>query len=132
MAKTTKTLSFAENWNIKWVIMGNYIKYANPQQIQAVQAVQPAQLAQPIQPIQPVQPISIDVKALAKEISKFISKDGNSDTSDFDNKGSLENLADGMTVQRGNKKSNFDDLGEVKTIVKNNVQSTLDLLEGLD
>jgi len=90
--------------------------------------------------------ISIDMDVLASKISRELSKDLSkvianlSVTSvsdkqdDFDNKNSLSSLANTMTVQRGNKSSNFDNLGEVKISTKDQgkIDSTLDLLKGLD
>lgn len=52
----------------------------------------------------------------------------------FDNSRTLEQLAENMLVQRGNKDSNFKGLGNTKTTEKDQkeVDKTIDLLSGLD
>lgn len=52
----------------------------------------------------------------------------------FDDKGTMEQLASSMIVQRGKKESNFKDLGNVSTTQKDliDVNKTIDLLSGLD
>jgi len=52
----------------------------------------------------------------------------------FDSSESLSRLADAMVVQRGNNQSNFEDLGIVKTTMKDgkDVSRTIDILAGLD
>jgi hypothetical protein len=58
----------------------------------------------------------------------------NDSKKDFDETSSMSQLADSMVVQRGNKSSNFDDLGGVKKTKKDESQTinTIDLLSGLD
>lgn len=52
----------------------------------------------------------------------------------FDSSESLSRLADAMVVQRSNNRSNFEDLGTVKTTKKDSqdVSQTIDILAGLD
>ena len=52
----------------------------------------------------------------------------------FDSSESLSRLADAMVVQRSNNQSNFEDLGTVKTTMKDgkDVSRTIDILAGLD
>ena len=47
---------------------------------------------------------------------------------------SLAQIADSMTVQRGEKDSNFEDLGNIKTTKKNakDLKNTIDLLSNMD
>lgn len=53
---------------------------------------------------------------------------------DFNSEMAMEKLADAMIVQRGNNKSNFDNLGDVKEIKKDKseVDKTINLLSKLD
>jgi len=52
---------------------------------------------------------------------------------DFDETKTMERLAEGMTIQKGDKESNFDDLGNVKESEKReDVQNRIDLLSDLD
>jgi len=53
---------------------------------------------------------------------------------DFDDSSALNQLAESMTVQRGDQSSNFDDLGGVKETKKDNNQTnnTIDLLADLE
>lgn len=53
---------------------------------------------------------------------------------DFDTSDSLKELAQSMIVQRGDKSSNFEDLGKVKENDSDNedVNRRIDLLKGLD
>lgn len=83
---------------------------------------------------------NIDVNSISDAIIKAIgNRIGNSNPinqskDDFDNSASLERLAQAMVIQRDNKESNFDNLGETK-ISKKDVQdtnNTIDLLRGLD
>jgi hypothetical protein len=52
----------------------------------------------------------------------------------FDATSSMNQLANSMTIQRGNKESNFEDLGGVKETKKDNDQTnnTIDLLADLE
>ena len=52
----------------------------------------------------------------------------------FDASVSLERLAESMIVQRGNKSSNFNDLGKIRETDKDNAETdkTIDLLKGLE
>ena len=51
----------------------------------------------------------------------------------FNDAASMEKLVDSMTVQRGSKVSNFDDLGQTKTTEADpEVDKTIDLLKDLD
>lgn len=52
----------------------------------------------------------------------------------FDSTKSLERLAESMIVQRGNNQSNFDSIGDVKLVKKDEaeVKNTIDLLKDLD
>ena len=52
----------------------------------------------------------------------------------FDNKETLEQLANAMIVQRGNNEANFENLGGVKETKKDKQEtdSTIDLLKNLD
>tara|TARA_R110000824_G_scaffold148242_3_gene317894 strand:+ start:71998 stop:72384 length:387 start_codon:yes stop_codon:yes gene_type:complete len=53
---------------------------------------------------------------------------------EFDDSRTLEKLADNMIVQRGDKETNFKELGNVETTEKDQkeVNKTIDLLRGLD
>jgi hypothetical protein len=53
---------------------------------------------------------------------------------DFDDSNSLKKLADAMTVQRNEKKSNIKDIGNVEYSEKDKdkLEKTRDLLKGLD
>ena len=58
---------------------------------------------------------------------------GSVDMDDFDDSRSLEKIAEAMTVQRGEKGSNFEDLGNVaETEKRADTDKTIDLLSGLD
>jgi hypothetical protein len=50
----------------------------------------------------------------------------------FDNQRSMEELAKTMIVQRGEKQSNFDDLGGVERHKKTDSDDTIDFLSNLD
>ncbi len=95
--------------------------------------------------------INVDHQQIADAVSQSLSKMvenslkntninvyNNSVTKDnsdnFDASKSLERLAESMTVQRGNNSSNFDDIGEVKLVQKDEkeVQNTIDLLRDLE
>jgi len=67
-----------------------------------------------------------------QSILNAINPDGTTD--EFDNSKTMEKIADNMTVQRGKKESNFDNLGnEHQTkIDKKEVEKTIDLLSNLD
>ncbi len=107
----------------------------------------PATSAAPVQQIN----VNVDHQQIADAVSQSLSKMvenslkntstnlyNNSATKEgndnFDTSRSLERLAESMTVQRGNNTSNFDDIGEVKIVKKDEkeVQSTIDLLKDLD
>ena len=85
---------------------------------------------------------NIDINELAKALADKMGATGNLRRTNsgeefvdtFDNEKSLESLAKSMTVQRGDNKSNFDDLGGIKETKKDKkqVDSTIDLLKGLD
>lgn len=53
---------------------------------------------------------------------------------DFNDSESLSKLADAMIVQRGNSRSNFEDLGSIKTTKRegDGVNKTIDILSDLD
>jgi hypothetical protein len=86
----------------------------------------------------------VDVGAIAKAVAEALGKmpgrgyaqsnDGSEYEDDFSNSGSMEKLADSMTVQRGDSEANFEDLGGVKETKKDvkEVDKTIDLLKGLD
>lgn len=89
----------------------------------------------------------VDVDAIANAVVKAIgdkmpavmhgggtSGSGARVADDFDNSKTLERLADNMIVQGGDSESNFNDLGKVKINKKDkkDVQSTIDLLSGID
>jgi hypothetical protein len=82
----------------------------------------------------------MDIDALAQAVAKAIGKvtirggtvEEFADT--FDDKKSMEALADSMVVQRGKRESNFEDLGGIKETKKNQkeVDKTIDILSNLD
>ena len=59
---------------------------------------------------------------------------GNTEADIVSNQKSLEQIAESMTVQRGDKDSNFDDLGNVKKTKKDDkdLQNTIDILSDID
>ena len=91
---------------------------------------------------------NVDLEALANLIANKVSqgidlpknsgiiyRDSSTNEEDsFDDTTSMDQLAKTMTVQRGNKSSNFDDLGGVKETKKDNDQTnnTIDLLTDLE
>ena len=103
---------------------------------------------QPELPRNDSQSNSIDLDALADLIANKVSKgiempqnNGiiHSDTSQdkkyaFDDSNSMDALAKTMVVQRGDKSSNFEDLGGVNKTKKDNNQTnnTIDLLSDLE
>lgn len=83
-----------------------------------------------------------DMAEMAKEMAKEVAGNikitgggaggvGGISTDTFDNKASLEKLADAMIMQNGKETSNFEELGDVKK-TKKDVDSTIDLLSDLD
>jgi len=86
----------------------------------------------------------VDINAIAKAVAEAIGKmpgrnvyrsdTGDEIEDDFSDEGSLDKLADSMTVQRGKSDANFDDLGGTKENKKDakEVDKTIDLLKGLD
>ena len=80
------------------------------------------------------------INALAEAIAKRIPsiRGGNSEiTDDFDNKKSLEKLAEAMVIQREENESNFEDLGKIKETKKDKgqierIDKTIDLLKDID
>ena len=86
-------------------------------------------------------PQQIDIEALASALAQkmpsnmtFISGAPGQIVDDFDNELSMEKLADSMSVQRGENKSNFEDLGKTKKTKKDSkdVDNTIDLLKNLN
>ena len=85
---------------------------------------------------------NIDVNSLAEQLAKLLSLKGlgglaGQNESDFSDVSSLEKLAKSMILQRGDKTSNFDGLGEVKIGKQTkedqkDVQDTIDLLNKLE
>ena len=69
---------------------------------------------------------------MPKSKAVFYGKDG--DIDDFDDAQSLDKLAESMLVERGEKESNFEDLGHVKKTQKDkkDVDKTIDILKNLD
>jgi len=103
--------------------------------------------SQPELPEQILQENKIDLEALANLIANKVSKgielpknsgiiykDSSFREDDFNDTSSLDHLAKTMVIQRGEKSSNFDDLGGVKETTKDNKQTnnTIDLLSGLE
>ena len=88
----------------------------------------------------------IDIEKLAEAIAKKLpgiknesnksNKENNikEENDGFDNKNTLERLADSMVVQRDKNESNFKDLGKTKETKKDKdeVDKTIDLLKDLD
>ena len=82
----------------------------------------------------------VNVKLLAEQLAKLLSLQGLQGTSGsfiqdgFNDENSLSKLADSMVVQRGDKKANFDQLGDVKTTKVNEeeTQNKIDLLSDLE
>jgi len=86
----------------------------------------------------------VDVNAIAAAVAKALGNMGVSGTrrintgeelqDTFTNSAAMEKIADAMIVQRGEKESNFKDLGGVKETKKDKkeVDKTIDLLKGLD
>lgn len=94
---------------------------------------------------QPNPPIDINalISAITQAIQAIPSKqtivnaNGMESIEDFDNSKTMEQLANSMTVQRGKKESNFENLGNehhTKTSKKEKkeVQNTIDLLSNLN
>lgn len=86
---------------------------------------------------------AFDIGTLAEAVAKAISLKLPSyqNTSDakyiedsFDESNTMNKLADQMIVDRGGNKSNFENLGNIKTTKKDqkDVDNTIDLLSGLD
>jgi len=90
---------------------------------------------------------NVDLEALANLIANKVSqgidlpknsgiiyKDSSKEEDEFDDTSSMDQLAKTMTIQRGDKSSNFDDLGGVKETKKDNDQTnnTIDLLTDLE
>jgi hypothetical protein len=75
----------------------------------------------------------IDLPQQSGIIYKSFSPDGKAEDA-FDDTSSMDALAKSMTVQRGDKSSNFEDLGGVKETKKDNNQTnnTIDLLSDLE
>jgi len=90
---------------------------------------------------QPNPPIDINVliSAITQAIQAIPSKQtivnaNGTEIEDFDNSKTMEQLANSMTVQRGKKESNFENLGNehhTKTN-KTDVEKTIDLLSNLN
>lgn len=88
----------------------------------------------------------VDINAIANAVVAALEKKmpqgrmaGRSNTNEeireeYDDKKSLESMADAMIVQRGKNEANFGDLGVVKKTKKNIKQTneTIDLLKDLD
>jgi len=66
--------------------------------------------------------------------SCIINRDSSAENEEFDDTNSMDQLAQSMVVQRGNKSSNFDGLGGVKETKKDKKQTdnTIDLLSDLE
>ena len=79
------------------------------------------------------QAVIASLPAQVATINGIIAVDGKSKF-EFDNSSTLEKLADTMTIQRGDKETNFEELGNVETNEKDQkeVNKTIDLLSGLD
>ena len=89
----------------------------------------------------------IDVKALANAVAQtilsqlpknqgqtFIMSNNGEVKDTFNDKSSLERLAESMIIQRGNNVSNFNELGNIQETQKNQSETdkTIDLLKGLE
>lgn len=86
---------------------------------------------------------AFDIGTLAEAVAKAISlklpsyqegSDAKSMGDSFDESNTMNRLADQMIVERGGNKSNFENLGNIKTTKKDqkDVDNTIDLLSGLD
>jgi hypothetical protein len=78
----------------------------------------------------------LDVKQLAEELSKYMKKEEEKKVEarlQDDNEKVMSKLSERMIVQRGNKESNFNDLGNMEEITKRteDVDKTIDLLKNL-
>lgn len=85
----------------------------------------------------------LDVDALASAVAKalgtlptqrIVAGTGGEIVDTFSDERSLESIAKAMLVQRGNKDSNFEDLGKVQETKKDvkDTDAVIDLLKGLD
>jgi hypothetical protein len=112
--------------------MPNYIQRPNP----------PTKIIEKAAVVQESKPELIDINSLANAIAQAVNIRlsqgeiiGKIDTEkDFDTSNTLGRLADQMIVQRGNSKSNFDNLGNIQETKKDqkDVNDTIDLLSKLD
>jgi hypothetical protein len=90
--------------------------------------------------------IPLDIGALANAVAQAIGKnmpkntqiihtygDG-ADIDTFDNSGTMDKLAEQMLIERGDSKSNFYDLGNIKETKRDqkDVDDTIDLLSNLN
>lgn len=74
------------------------------------------------------------IRAIGDKRDVVVHTPSNISADTFDSSESLSRLADAMVVQRSNNRSNFEDLGTVKTTKKDSqdVSQTIDILAGLD
>ena len=82
---------------------------------------------------------NIDIDALATALAQKMPRMsrgiiGEEFIDDFNHDASLERLADAMIVQRGDNKSNFEDLGNIQETKrdKKDIDKTIDILKNLD
>jgi len=85
---------------------------------------------------------NVNVDAIAEAVVKAMenmpnmarANTGDELVDNFNNENSMSKLADAMVIQRGEKASNFDDLGGTKETKKDqkDVDKTIDLLKGLN
>jgi len=71
---------------------------------------------------------------ILKNMPRGVSNTGDINNDDFNNSSSLERLADSMIVQRGEKGSNFDNLGTIheSSTDASEIDDTINLLSGLE
>ena len=121
--------------------MSNYIKRVEPGRIIRKETVIEKIVHQPPEEKSfDANTINALANAIAQVIGNKISKDTvgkeivNNKTDTFDDSGTLKRLAKEMLVQRGNNKSNFDNLGDIQITKKDqkDVDETIDLLSKLD
>jgi hypothetical protein len=127
LEKTTKALPLAKNQDN--VIVGDYRKSSKKPKLQVDDGVDLGALAQMI-----ADSVSKNIKIPEGQVRNITyAPDGSIDDS-FDATSSLSQLADSMLVQRGDKSSNFEDLGGVKKTKKDEkaTNKTIDLLSDLE
>jgi len=111
--------------------MGNYVK--KPHKTRIVEHVIEKHPSQQEMDVDKLAKAVAD--ALAGQMPKVhVTSSGSVEADSFNSSRSLEEIAKSMLVQRGNKNSNFEDLGRVEETQKDQeeVNRTIDLLSGLD